>query len=222
MQKLPLETFEKLTKGAHALDTGDREKILLRPDGLTIRLFPRANLFSVGRLYPQAVRFRNKAKLLNEFGINTIEVGDVYTCRETRNDLVIYPRLEGTPLKEVMNSKPETLNPILDRLAKFLAMLHYKAIYFPSFSLQNVLLLPSGEFGLINISDLKLKSVPMGPLIRARNIRQVFSHEGDLTYFREFGLKRFIRSYLLSSGMLPFFARIFLKRLSPSAKTSHH
>ena len=59
----------------------------------------------------------------------------------------------------------------------------------------------------------------MGPLTRARNLREMFGHDGDFRFIRRFGVKRFLRSYLLASRMMPFLVKIFLRRVVAVTKT---
>ena len=213
MKQLALEDYERLSEGAQVLEQ-DRygPKALLTPGGSAIKLFRRKRWFSTATLYPYALRFRRNARRLNGYGVPSVEVQQLYHCPSIARDLVIYPWLPGTTLRQHAAEAPEGI-AVLGDLAKFLALLHHKGIYFRSLHLGNVLVRPDNSLALIDVADLDFKWLPMGPLSRVRNFRHLFRYEQDRSLFRRFGLKRFMGIYLLTSGISPWSAKIILSRL---------
>jgi hypothetical protein len=51
--------------------------------------------------------------------------------------------------------------PLLDSLARFIRHLHRQGVYFRSLHLGNILQLPGGNYGLIDILDLQHKRRPL-------------------------------------------------------------
>jgi len=213
MKRLPLENYQRLSEGAQLLEQdGYGPKVLLTPQGRIIKLFRRKRLFSHATLYSHARRFRRNAQRLIRYGVPSVEVEQLYRCPAIARDLVIYPRLSGTTLRHFATEAPGGINQ-LGELAKFIAVLHHKGIYFRSLHLGNILIRPDNSLALIDVADLEFKWLPMGPLSRVRNFRHMFRCKQDLPLFRRFGLKRFLGIYLLSSGVSPWSARIILSRL---------
>jgi len=214
MKQLPLEDYHRLSEGAQVLEQDSYgPKSLLTPGGSIIKLFRRKHWFSTAALYPYARRFRRNAERLNHYGIPSVEVQQLYRCPSIARDLAIYPRLAGTTLRRHAAEVPGGIAE-LGELAKFIALLHHKGIYFRSLHLGNVLVRPDKTLALIDVADLDFKWLPMGPLLRVRNFRHLFRYQQDLPLFRRFGLKRFLGIYLLTSGISPWSARIILSRLT--------
>jgi len=190
-------------------------KVLLTPDGRIVKLFRRKRFFSLATLYPYAMRFCGNAKRLNHYGVPSVRVGAVYQCPAIRRDVVIYPLLPGEPIRDLLENDPSTI-AALRKVAEFIALLHHKGIYFRSLHLGNLLLQPDGELALIDVADLRFRLLPMGPISRARNLRHLFRYPQDMDLIKRFGIKKFLAAYLLSSGVSPWSARIFLRRLFPN------
>lgn len=213
MKQLALEDYQRLSEGAEVLEQDTHgPKALLTPSGSIIKLFRRKRLLSTATVYPHALRFRRNAQRLNRYGVPSVEVQELYHCPAIARDLAIYPWMPGTTLRRYAEEAPGGI-VLLGELAKFLALLHHKGIYFRSLHLGNVLVRPDNSLALIDVADLDFKWLPMGPLLRVRNFRHLFRYEQDLSLLRRFGFKRFMGIYLLSSGISPLSAKIILSRL---------
>jgi hypothetical protein len=214
MKRLPLEDYQRLSEGAELLEQdGYGPKVLLTPQGRIIKLFRRKRFFSRATLYSYARRFRRNAQRLNRYGVPSVQVEQLYRCPAISRDLVVYPRLPGTTLRRYAAEAPQGIEQ-LGELARFIALLHHKGIYFRSLHLGNVLIRPDSSLALIDVADLEFKWLPMGPLARVRNFRHMLRYPQDLSLLRRFGLKRFLRIYLLTSGISPWSAKIMLSRLA--------
>lgn len=214
MQKMSLDEYRSLTRDAQVLERDPYgDKVLLTPGGLIVKLFRRKRRLSSALIRPYATRFRDNSKCLQERGVHTVTVENVYNCPEQQRHIVTYRRLDGIPLREVFQRFPND-NVVFEGLARFIAELHYKGIYFRSLHLGNILLQRDGNFALIDIADLRCKYLPLGPLARTRNFRHMLRYEQDVELFRRFGMKKFLKIYLFAAGISAFSARIFLKRLS--------
>lgn len=214
MKRLELEEFKGLTKDARILEQDQYgPKVLLTPQGWVLKLFRKKRRLTSASFYPYALRFSRNAERLNRYGIRSPVVEGVFRCPAIDRDLVVYPLLPGTSLRQLLAETPEEID-LLDQLARFLAVLHYKSIYFRSLHLGNILVQPDNSFALIDVADLQFKWRPMGPILRARNFRHLFRYAEDMPFFRRFGIKKFIGVYLLSSGVSPFTAKLILSRLT--------
>ena len=132
----------------------DRHKHRIR----RIQLFRRKRLLSSAALRPYAQRFHRNSEGLRKRDINTVTVQQVYRCPSIQRDIVTYNYLEGRMLRDVIKQA----NPqLVQRLAAFIAELHRKGVYFRSLHLGNILLLPDGALGLIDIAQISFRGSPL-------------------------------------------------------------
>lgn len=193
--------YQELSADARELER-DRfgVKVLLTPDGRIIKLFRIKRLWSLAMLYPYSLRFRGNAKRLRRMGIPTVEVERLFYCHAIRRHGVVYPRLAGETLAELLQreSSPEGL---LQQLAEFIARLHRRGIYFRSLHLGNVLRLPTGELGLIDVADLRFRRGALSVGQRARNFRHLLRRLEHRGVFERFGIGRFLDLYLRAAEL---------------------
>jgi serine/threonine protein kinase len=201
MQRLSQKEFLKYRDGAKVLEKdGSGEKVLLTPDGRICKLFRCKRQISTARFYPYAQRFADNAAILKVLGIPSVDVTGVFRIEEMERDLVVYPLLEGETLRSVCLAQPERSQELMAKFAFFLARLHDMGIYFRSVHFGNVLVLPNGEFGLIDVSDMKITSTPLGAWKRARNFKAFFRYKDDRDCMVKFGVRRFLDEYKKSSN----------------------
>ena len=74
--------------------------------------------------------------------------------------------------------------------------LHDRGVYFRGINFSNVLLCPDGEFGLIDVGSVSFKNKPLDPELRARNLKHPLAYRADRDSLIEYGLDRFIRTYI--------------------------
>jgi hypothetical protein len=198
---MSVREYEELTAGARELER-DRFgiKVLLTPDDRIIKLFRIKRLWSLAAIYPYSFRFRRNAERLRRTGIRTVRVERVFYCHAIRRHGVIYPRLAGETLAELLQREtpPEGL---LQQLAVFVAQLHLCGIYFRSLHLGNVLRLPTGELGLIDVADLRFRYGALSPGQRARNFRHLLRRPEQRAVFERFGIKIFLDLYLRAAEL---------------------
>jgi len=219
----PIEPQElnQLCTGARVLEADWRgEKVLLTPDNCIIKLFyPRRRITSA-RLYPYAFRFWNNARRLRAKAIPTVH------CEQLRYDgtcgryLVSYPLLSGTTLRDGLESGVFDAAQ-LDGLAVFLARLHQLGILFRSIHLGNILVLEKGDFGLIDIADMSIRSRSLGLFARARNFRHLLHDCRDRTLLGAFGYGRLLERYetvAAISGLRHRLFRMLVRCYAPAMK----
>ena len=191
----------QLRTGARVLELDRRgEKVLLTPDNHIIKLFyPRRRITSA-LIYPYAYRFWNNAKRLHATGINTIHCEQLRHDKANRRHLVVYPMLAGTTLRDCLTAG-KCGKDLLAKLAGFMATLHAKGILFRSIHLGNILVLENGDFGLIDIADMKLRPWPLGLYKRSRNFRHLLHDPRDREILSGYGYARFLGEYETAAGI---------------------
>lgn len=215
MKKMSLEEYESLTRGAELIRKdkyGDR--VLLTPDGMFIKLFLLKRLFSSALFFPYVLRFKRNTISLRKLGIPTVDVKKIYYMPATRRYVMIYPLLSGITLREYLEQDEENREIIADA-ARFLAELHNKGIYFRAIHFGNILVLPGGGFGLIDVDAMTIKRKSLSPWHRARNFKHFLKYRADFREVRSFGFPEFLRLYLSHSQLSPFSRKWFLNLLPP-------
>jgi tRNA A-37 threonylcarbamoyl transferase component Bud32 len=217
MKKITKEEFRKLTHNADVLSAdawGD--KVFQTPDNKILKLYRQKRIVSSASLYPYARRFAQNSLRLKKLGINTVTVDLIYDIPSIKRHMVIYERLPGIVLRDALASDPleEKRKSLLLRFASFVALLHEKGILFRSLHFANVLILPSGDFALIDISSLRhhlFRSLSLWQ--RMRNFRHMCRYREDLEFLHEAGFNDFLDGYLENSR-LQGVNRLILKYLA--------
>jgi hypothetical protein len=152
-------------------------KVVALNDQLFLKIFHTRRNPILARLQPAAKRFSCNANLLHELGIAAPTVVDQFWIDRRRGlSGCLYQPLPGTSVDTLFRQSPDQLNEILPHLAAFIRSLHEKQLYFRSLHVGNILLLPGGEFGLIDFLDLKRKPLPLSTWHIQRNLRHLTSH----------------------------------------------
>ena len=182
MKTLSRSDYDTLRDGATVLEADGRgDKVLQLTDGRMLKLFRRKRLISSALWSPYARRFARAATLLAERNVPAPVVIDVFRIPAIRRDGVLYHPLQGRTLRAIV---AEGLNygeerALKNHFTRFLVGLHDQGIYFRSLHLGSVVYTPDGEFGLIDISDLKVGYGPLPEYRRARNLRRMLALPGE-------------------------------------------
>lgn len=219
MKTLHPDEYLRLVEEARVA-TPDRKpgKVFRCADGYYIKLFRQKRGFSSTIYSPYMQRFCRAARRLAELGIPTVRVVDAFRVKGMRQHAVKYVGLEGRPLRAHLND-PRTTPAERDRLltghARFLARLHEKGVYFRAIHLNNVIALPDGSFGLIDLADCHFFDHALSEWQRARNFKPPMRYDVDRIALESFGLSRFITVYM-DAARLPERSRVrFLADLAP-------
>ncbi len=195
------QEYTDISRGARELER-DRfgVKVLLRPDNRIIKLFRVKRLFSLSFLYPYSLRFWRNTRRLQRIGVRSVMVERLFYCYAIRRHGIIYPLLEGDTLADLFKDNPDR-SDLLERLAEYIAWLHAKGIYFRSLHLGNVLLLPDGGLGLIDVADMRFQCHSLSAGQRRRNFAHMLRRQEHREIFVRFGLERFIDRYLQAAKL---------------------
>lgn len=108
---------------------------------------------------------------------------------------VIYEQMEGRILRELGNAID------LPALAEFVVALHARGIYFRGLHLGNIVYRDDGQFGLIDVQDVRLRNGPLGPRLRERNLGILCSHPHDRNYMLNGHWSELVMAYCRRAGM---------------------
>jgi len=201
MENISRTQYEELIKDTEIIEKdGFGLKVLDTHKGEMIKLFRRKRFFSTALFSPYAVRFVDNAKQLTELGIPTITINRLLWCASIKRHIVVYERLEGELLRDVLEQAGDNRKQVFVKFAEFIATLHKKGVYFRSAHLKNILVLPCGEFGLIDISDMQIKSHTLSMSLRQRNFQHIFRYQEDKDLVQDH-LDAFISSYASTSQL---------------------
>ncbi len=193
--------YTQLTQGAVELERDNfGVKVLLTPNGHIVKLIRIKRWLSLSVIYPYSLRFRRNAVRLTVKGVPSVVVERVFYCHQIRRHGVIYPMVQGESLEKIAD-QGRISDDLFQKLAVFVALLHRKGIYFRSLHLGNVLLLPNGELGLIDVADMRFFRYPLRMDQRRRNFRHLFRTSAHRKIFAQFGVDRFLGLYVDAANL---------------------
>ena len=204
MRFLDANEYQALIRDAELLrEDGFGPKVYQLPDGRIVKLFRIKRWLSSSVLYPYSLRFLHNSRRLQRMGIVCIEVEDVFYCHAIRRHGLIYHRLDGMPLDELLVSANDQARQLFRDYAAFIAMLHARRIYFRSLHPGNILLLPGGGFGLIDVADMRFPWFPLSPARRRRNFQHTFRSVEFKQVLRLLPGALFVTAYLEATELGP-------------------
>lgn len=197
MQTVPARQIEAWLADGRILEQDGRgPKVVALADGRFLKIFHTRRHPVLARLQPAARRFARNAERLRQLGIPAPAVGELFWVdRPSGLSACLYEPLPGESVESLVRQDPDHAQRLLTPLAEFIRTLHRLGIYFRSLHLGNILLLPDGRFGLIDVLDLRFKHAPLGPWLVRRNLQhldnylqrsklQGFSMDELLTHYR--------------------------------------
>lgn len=174
MQSLSHQTYLDLRANATVIERdafGD--KVLRLQNGDFLKLFRRKRWLSSNTWYPYAQRFADNTEGLRKRGIPCPETIAVYRIPALDRDAVHYHPLPGDTVRSLVVAGTADPAKLAPRLGAFIARLHDEGVYFRSVHLGNILLCPDGQFGLIDVSDMRILRRPLRRGERVRNFRHL-------------------------------------------------
>jgi len=185
MKRLTAEEYLRLRAGAEVMEADSfGDKVLRLADGTILKLFRRKRLLSSAAWYPYAQRFADNAVAMRRRGIAVPEIIAIVRIPAIARDAVHYHPLPGESLRQLLRAgmEPDERQNLRSAFTRFVIELHEKGIYFRSLHLGNVLQLPDGPFGLIDIADARLRPWRLSRHLRRRNLTLLLAAggEGDL------------------------------------------
>ena len=174
-------------------------KVYQLQNGQILKLFRLKRWWSWARFNPYSRRFCINAKKLAALNIPTVKIVALYQLAQPQWTAVLYDPLPGSTLRQVLPDYPESVDQWLTQLGQFVSQLHALGVYFRSLHLGNIVLMPSGEMGLIDIADLKIRKSALGAHQRLRNLRHLCRLKKDRLQLREAEWAVFCQAYFEAS-----------------------
>ncbi len=180
MQILQHDDYLSLREGGKVIEQdGHGDKVIILADGTFLKLFRRKRLISSAAIWPYAQRFADNAAKLKQLGIPCPEIISVYRIPSIERDAVHYHPLPGLTLRQLREGEGDCPEDIRERFWEFVDRVHDLGIYFRSMHLGNVVLTPEGELGLIDISDMRIRSGSLTKSLIKRNLKHIEKSQGD-------------------------------------------
>ncbi len=207
----------KLTEGAQIIEEdGLGPKVLQLQDGSFLKLFRRRAWYTSGAFNPYSQRFVRNSQQLALEGIATPEVVELLDYADGSQG-VRYRPLPGRTMRQALQacSSPQERQDLVNRLGQFIGRLHQQGVYFRSLHLGNVLLLDNGQFGLIDLADMRLLPSPLPASLRQRNLRHMQRYAEDRQWLFEEHVEALLNGYAAAASEAMSLAMRAQLRLSP-------
>ncbi|WLI29987.1 O-antigen ligase family protein [Pseudomonas rhodesiae] len=190
------QAFEALSKGAQVIEEdGLGPKVLRLEDGSFLKLFRARRWYTSGGFNPYSQRFATNSQHLQQLGIAAPGILDVYSLRDG-SSAVRYQPLTGLTVRQALQSLDSGVREALvERLGRFMAVLHERGIYFRSLHLGNVLLLEDGEFGLIDLADMRIYPSALRSALRQRNLKHMQRYPQDRNWLFDTHFEPLVSGY---------------------------
>jgi serine/threonine protein kinase len=175
MRIVTAQELESWLAGGKVLEKDGRgPKVVELNNGLFLKIFHTRRHPLLARMQPAAKRFAKNADRLILKGIAAPKVVELFWLdRKSGLSGCLYEPLPGQSFEQIYTSNPQLALELLDSLAQFIHHLHRQGIYFRSLHLGNILQLPDGNYGLIDILDLQQKSSPLNAWQVNRNFQHL-------------------------------------------------
>ncbi|WP_223532256.1 MULTISPECIES: bifunctional O-antigen ligase/aminoglycoside phosphotransferase family protein [unclassified Pseudomonas] len=194
--------LQQLTADARIIEEdGLGPKVLRLSDGSFLKLFRRRRWYTSGSFTPYSERFAVNSVQLRNRGIPTPHILDLYRF-EDGSTAVHYSPLPGNTLRQILQgiTAPAVRQALVERFGKFMAQLHQQGVYFRSLHLGNVLVLEDGEFGLIDLADLRIYPSSLSPSLRRRNLRHMQRYAEDRHWLFDDHFEALLQGYAAAAS----------------------
>nr|BFD39274.1 hypothetical protein FFPRI1PSEUD_07730 [Pseudomonas sp. FFPRI_1] len=216
-QALTPAALEQLTANAHVIESdGLGPKVLRLEDGSFLKLFRPRRWYTSGGFNPYSQRFAENSEQLRDLGIVTPTTLALYRLADG-SSAVRYQPLPGQTLRQSLQSaaSAQERSALIERFGAFMASLHQRGVYFRSLHLANVLVLENGEFGLIDLADLRVYPSALRTSLRQRNLRHMQRYAEDSQWLFQEHLPALQAGYAQQTSMVQ--ALRLLKPLTPAS-----
>ncbi len=181
------ESFNAMRLGATLIEADPYgEKLISLSNGLYLKFFRQKRLISSTVFYPYAQRFADNCKALKKIGILCPEVHEVFRIPSIGRDAVLYEPLSGQTIRQLIATgiAEKESEKLRESIILFIGRLHSKGVYFRSLHLGNIVKTSSGELGLIDVADMKLRENHLGWFMIYRNLRHLKRYRTDWEWLK--------------------------------------
>lgn len=199
MRIVTAQELENWLAGGKVLEKDARgPKVVALENGLFLKIFYTRRHPVLARLQPAAKRFARNIERLDQFKIPSPHLCEQLWLDSTRTvSACIYRPLPGESVEQLYRRQPLEAGAVLPELAAFMRHLHVSGIYFRSLHLGNIIILPEGGFGLIDILDMRFKGRPLNVWQIQRNFKHL-AHYLQRHRLEHFPLPELQRQYYIA------------------------
>lgn len=170
--RLTQAALDQMIVGARILEADSfGAKVYLLQDGNILKLFRRKRLFSSALLRPYSKRFIDNALQLEKLGVPTLRVLSFHKLDTPGMTAVLYSPLLGETLRQRTAQPGFDWKDALPSLVALIRSLHQSGIYFRSLHLGNIVVTPEGQWGLIDVADMRFLRAPLPERLVRRNLQ---------------------------------------------------
>ncbi|WP_236033076.1 lipopolysaccharide kinase InaA family protein [Pseudomonas schmalbachii] len=202
MKNLSEAELDALLLGAQTIEEdGLGLKVARLSNGDFLKLYRRKRLLSSALWSPPARRFARNAERLRQLGIAAPMIEALLLIPSRNLNAVQYHPLPGDTLRSYWRGLDASARELgVEQFGAFLGQLHQLGVYFRSLHLGNVLKLPEGELGLIDLSDMKIENRPLASWKRRRNLQHILRYREDSDWLLRQHREAWIRGYASICG----------------------
>jgi len=165
-----------------------------------LKIFRVRHKISGSRIYTHARRFFRNAERLHQRGVNTVTCKRLYHLSNSDDTAVLYSPLAGYTVRKLLDGN--LLNQdMASALGAFIACLHQSGIHFRSLHMGNILVMPDGQYGLIDISDMSIYPWPLFCNTRVRNFRHLCRYPDDISRLGKLSWESLQEGYFSASQL---------------------
>lgn len=190
------KALEDCLANAEILESDARSgiKVAKLADGNMLKFFRVKRWYSSARFFSYARSFCRNAKRLTWFGIRTVNIVNLYHFSAGGRTAVLYAPLAGKTMMQLL--KAQSLDAvIIEKMGRFIADLHAKGVYFRGLHFGNIVFTPTGELGLIDISEMTIFPWPLSLNRRLRNFERFWRNAADKEAFGLESIRLFSQAY---------------------------
>ncbi|MBB2493750.1 lipopolysaccharide kinase InaA family protein [Aquipseudomonas ullengensis] len=202
MRTLSELELDHLLEGAQTIEEdGYGLKVARLRDGDFLKIYRRKRLLSSALWALPAKLFARNAQRLQALGICAPHISELLLIPQRKLNAVRYQPLPGETLRQRWRDLgAEARAQDVQRFGKFLGELHEQGVYFRSLHLGNVLALPDGSFGLIDLSDMQIGKGPLSNWKRQRNLQHMLRYAEDRSWLAELHRDALLAGYCQRCG----------------------
>lgn len=175
-------------------------KVVALPDGHFLKIFHTRRHPLLARIRPAARRFARNIERLRRVAIPVPKVTEQFWLDQACTlSGCLYQPLPGESVEQLYRRQPEQVDRLLPELAGFIRNLHRQGVYFRSLHLGNIIVLPQGGFGLIDMLDMQFKRGALNTWQVKRNFNHL-AHYLNRHRIEKFPLEELQRLYESNSS----------------------
>lgn len=198
---LSTDALQDMLKGGEVLEQDERGyKVVRLQTGDILKIFRVRRKISGARIYSHARRFMRNAERLQKLGVNTVVCKRLFHFANSTDTAVLYLPLPGYSVKKLLDGHLFN-EDMAHALGVFIARLHQLGIHFRSLHMGNILVMPDGQYGLIDISDMNIYPWPLFCNTRVRNFRHLCRYPEDIQKMGKACWERLLQGYFTSSQL---------------------